>query len=122
MWTYQQSSGTFLPVPATRWLDERQQHLWRSYVRMNQELYALLGSLHVSEGGISAAGSAVLVPLSEARDGVLRARELGKALGWDRSRLSHQLSRMEARRMVVREECAEDARGLMVRITADGRT
>jgi len=47
--------------------------------------------------------------------------DLGTELGWDRSRLSHQLVRMENRGMVVREDCAEDARGLMVRITRDGR-
>jgi DNA-binding MarR family transcriptional regulator len=63
----------------------------------------------------------VLVTLSEAPDGVIRARDLGSELGWDRSRLSHQLLRMEKRGMVVREECANDARGLMVRITPEGR-
>ena len=105
----------------TRWLDERQQHLWRSYIRMNQELYARLEGLLASEGGVSAADYAVLVPLSEEPTGVLRARDLGANIGWDRSRLSHHLSRMEKRGMVVREECEEDARGLMVRLTPAGR-
>jgi DNA-binding MarR family transcriptional regulator len=105
----------------TRWLDERQQHLWRSYLRMNQELYALLGARHVSESGISPADYAVLVALSEEPGGTIRARALGRELGWDRSRLSHHLSRMERRGSVGREECEEDARGLMVRITPEGR-
>jgi hypothetical protein len=30
-------------VAKTRWLDDRQQHLWRSYIRINQELFGLLG-------------------------------------------------------------------------------
>jgi DNA-binding MarR family transcriptional regulator len=105
----------------TRWLDERQQHLWRSYIQMNQKLYALLGARHVSESRISPADYAVLVALSEAPAGVVRARDLGTELGWDRSRLSHHLSRMERRGTVAREECEEDARGLMVRITPEGR-
>ena len=105
----------------TRWLDEREQHLWRSYIRMNQELYARLEGLLASEGGISAADYAVLVPLSEEPTGVLRARDLGADIGWDRSRLSHHLARMEKRGMVVREECEEDARGLMVSLTPGGR-
>jgi DNA-binding MarR family transcriptional regulator len=88
---------------------------------MNQELYARLEGLLASEGGVSAADYAVLVPLSEAPTGVLRARDLGADIGWDRSRLSHHLSRMEQRGMVVREECQEDARGLMVRLTPAGR-
>lgn len=108
-------------MAGTRWLDDRQQHLWRSYTRMNQELYALLANLQATEGGISAADYAVLVVLSESPDGVVRARDLGAELGWDRSRLSHQLSRMETRGAVIREVCAEDARGLMVRITPEGR-
>jgi DNA-binding MarR family transcriptional regulator len=54
-------------------------------------------------------------------DGLLRARDLGCDIGWDRSRLSHHLSRMEKRGLVIREECAEDARGLMVRLTKAGR-
>ena len=104
----------------TRWLDDRRQHAWRSYIHMNHELYALLGAL-LSESGISATDYSVLVVLSEDLDGLVRARDLGNELGWDRSRLSRHLARMEQRGMVVREECEEDARGLMVRITADGR-
>jgi len=63
----------------------------------------------------------VLVPLSEAPGGLLRARDLSSEIGWDRSRLSHHLSRMEKRGLIAREECAEDARGLMVRLTKSGR-
>ncbi|HZB39614.1 MAG TPA: MarR family winged helix-turn-helix transcriptional regulator [Ilumatobacter sp.] len=108
-------------MAAPRWLDDRQQHLWRSYIRMNQELYARLSHLLASEGGVSAPDYAVLVPLSEEPSGVVRARDLGAELGWDRSRLSHHLRRMEERGMIVREECDEDARGLMVRLTPAGR-
>ena len=63
----------------------------------------------------------MLHPLSEAPDGLLRARELGTEIGWDRSRLSHHLTRMEKRGLIAREECAEDGRGLMVRVTDAGR-
>jgi DNA-binding MarR family transcriptional regulator len=42
-------------------------------------------------------------------------------VGWERSRISHQVGRMETRGLVVREECAEDARGSMVRLTDAGR-
>jgi DNA-binding MarR family transcriptional regulator len=64
----------------------------------------------------------VLVPLSESADGRLRARDLGREILWDRSRLSHQVTRMEKRGLVVREDCEEDAPGAMVRITPRGRT
>jgi DNA-binding MarR family transcriptional regulator len=52
---------------------------------------------------------------------VLRARELGREILWDRSRLSRHVRRMDKRGLVAREECAEDARGAMVRLTAAGR-
>jgi DNA-binding MarR family transcriptional regulator len=104
-----------------RWLDEHQQDVWQGYLHMNQDLYAFLEQQLVRESGLSGADYKVLHPLSEAPGGVLRARDLGTEIGWDRSRLSHHLTRMERRGLVVREECAEDARGRMVRLTKAGR-
>jgi DNA-binding MarR family transcriptional regulator len=104
-----------------RWLDEREAHLWRSWLRLNQELPSVLEEQISRESGLSGADYAVLVPLSEAPDGMLRARELGRQILWERSRLSHHVRRMENRGLVVREECTEDARGAMVRMTASGR-
>ena len=88
---------------------------------MNQHLFATLEERLVRESGLSGADYKVLVPLSETRGGVLRARELCTEIGWDRSRLSHHVTRMEKRGLVVREECNEDSRGLMVRLTRIGR-
>lgn len=104
-----------------RWLDEREAHLWRSWLRLNHELPSVLEEQISRDGGLSGADYAVLVPLSEAPDGMLRARELGRRILWDRSRLSHHVRRMEKRGLVVREECTEDARGAMVRMTDTGR-
>ena len=110
-----------MPVAKTGWLDEREAHLWRSWLRLNQELLSVLEDQISRDAGLSGADYAVLVPLSEAPDGMLRARELGREILWDRSRLSHHVRRMEKRGLVVREECAEDARGAMVRMTDAGR-
>jgi DNA-binding MarR family transcriptional regulator len=107
---------------ATRWLDERQAHVWRAYLQLNQDLYRTLEEQLQRDAGLSGADYAVLVPLSAEPGGVRRARELCTDIGWDRSRLSHQVGRMEKRGLVAREECAEDARGLMVRLTPAGRS
>lgn len=104
-----------------RWLDEREAHLWQAYRHLNRQLYAALEEQLLRDAGLSAADYHVLVPLSEASAGVLRARDLGIEIGWDRSRLSHHVSRMEKRGLVVREECSEDGRGSMVRLTPAGR-
>lgn len=104
-----------------RWLNERQQHLWHGFRHVNQDLFAVLEQQLARESGLSGADYKVLHELSVVPNGLLRARDLGSDIGWDRSRLSHHLSRMEKRGLVVREECAEDARGLMVRMTKAGR-
>ena len=116
-----QQSGTLSAVATPRWLDDRQQHVWQAYLHVNQKLYAVLEQELVRDSGLSAADYMVLHPLSQAPDGLLRARELGAEIGWDRSRLSHHISRMEKRGLVTREECAEDGRGLMVQLTDAGR-
>ncbi|GGP54224.1 MarR family winged helix-turn-helix transcriptional regulator [Saccharothrix coeruleofusca] len=104
-----------------RWLDEREAHVWRAFLALQRELTGALERGLVRDSGLSNADYSLLVPLSEAPDGLLRARELGMRVGWERSRLSHQVKRMEKRGLVVREECAEDARGSMVRLTPAGR-
>jgi DNA-binding MarR family transcriptional regulator len=103
-----------------RWLDEREAEMWRA---LQEASSALDGALErqLAEEGLSAADYALLVPLSEAEGDLLRARELAGRVGWERSRLSHQLRRMEQRGLVERSECSEDARGTMIALTAQGR-
>ncbi|WP_410566279.1 MarR family winged helix-turn-helix transcriptional regulator [Amycolatopsis sp. cmx-4-61] len=104
-----------------RWLDDREARLWQAYRGLTRELQRAFDQQLERDAGLSGAEYAVLAPVSEADDGVVRMRELGRQVGWDRSRLSHQVKRMEKRGLVAREDCAEDARGAMVRITAAGR-
>ena len=108
-------------VAKPRWLNSRQAAVWQAYLHMNQQLYATLEDQLARDSGLSGADYKVLVPLSETPGGVLRARELCTEIGWDRSRLSHHVSRMEKRGLVAREDCAADARGLMLRLTTAGR-
>jgi len=108
-------------VARPRPLDEHQRSLWKAYRDLYQELSGALHAQLLHDAGLSGSEYAVLVPLSHTPDGVLRARELSGELGWDRSRLSHLVRRMEKRGFVAREECSEDARGSMVRLTDAGR-
>ncbi|HTH90492.1 MarR family winged helix-turn-helix transcriptional regulator [Mycobacterium sp.] len=103
------------------WLTKREARIWQSYRDVRRELQ---GAFHLQlsrEEGMSAADYAVLVPLSEAPNGQLRTKDLGVALGWDRSRTSHQVTRMVKRGLVVREFCEDDARGSVVGLTPAGR-
>jgi DNA-binding MarR family transcriptional regulator len=104
----------------TRWLAPDEARMWRAFLEMHRAI-ATASERQLAQHGLSEADYALLVPLSEAGDGALRARDLGRATGWDRSRVSHQLRRMEARGLVERSDCATDARGKMVRLTETGR-
>ncbi|WP_439681129.1 MarR family winged helix-turn-helix transcriptional regulator [Embleya sp. MST-111070] len=104
-----------------RWLDEREAEIWKTYRDLRRELQSAMERQLDRDSGLSGADYAVLAPLTESVEGVLRSRELGAVLGWERSRVSHQISRMEKRGLVAREPCVDDARGSMVRVTAEGR-
>lgn len=104
-----------------RWLDAREQASWRAYLEMNASLAARLNREMQEQSGISIADFSVLVQLSEHVDARMRVLELARALGWEKSRLSHQLSRMQQRGLVERSNCSEDRRGAFVVLTDKGR-
>jgi len=103
------------------WLDPDEQHSWRMYLRMQSHLQRRLGQQLLRDSGLSVADFEVLVNLSEAPTARLRSYELGNDLQWEKSRLSHHLTRMQKRGLVDREECADDARGAFIVLTAAGR-
>lgn len=94
--------------------------MWRDFQVMRRNLDRALERDLMDSAGLSSADFAILVPLSEAPDHRLRARDLGRFLDWDRSRLSHQIRRMEQRALVERSVCPSDARGTFVGLTESG--
>lgn len=105
---------------APHWLDEREHAAWRAFLSMKTQLDARLAYDLRQDSGLSSADFAVLVGVSEAPDRRIRAHALGTHLVWEKSRLSKQISRMEARGLVVRESCPNDARGSFVVLTPLG--
>jgi len=104
----------------TQWLDERESTAWRSLHRMHADVTAVLARQLAADSDLTPADYAVLVNVSEAPGRRLRARDLCHQLQWERSRLSHQVSRMEARGTVRKEPCPDDARGFDVVLTRAG--
>jgi DNA-binding MarR family transcriptional regulator len=94
---------------------------WRTLRSMRRQLDLVLERELQQKAGISNADYGVLSSLFEAPDRQLRANELGVVLGWEKSRVSHQVSRMEKRGLVERRECDTDARGTWISMTPDGR-
>ncbi|GLF95047.1 MarR family winged helix-turn-helix transcriptional regulator [Streptomyces yaizuensis] len=85
------------------WLNEAEQRAWRSYLHMQRLLAARLSSRMQRDFDLSAADYEVLVNLSEAARGRMGPGELAEATQWEKSRLSHHLTRMERRGLVGRE-------------------
>jgi DNA-binding MarR family transcriptional regulator len=105
----------------TTWLTTKEQQAWQGLIHLTAQLQSVLGRQLQDEHGISLADYEVLGRLHDAPDGRLRARDLGASLVWEQSRLSHQLTRMQRRGLVEREECVTDRRGATFRLTATGR-
>ncbi|MEH0841765.1 MarR family transcriptional regulator [Micromonospora sp. CPCC 205711] len=108
-------------MDAPRWLNDREDRAWRGYRRMRRLLDLQLARELMADAGLSEPDYDVLSDLSETPDGRLRLSELADRMLWSRSRLSHHLTRMQQRGLVIREECATDGRGSVVALTPDGR-
>jgi len=101
------------------WLTEEQQRIWRDYLAMASRLQTAMHRQLQQDCELSLSDYDVLVALSER--GPLRINELGDALAWEQSRLSHQLRRMRGRGLVARQGSDDDRRGATVDLTEGGR-
>jgi DNA-binding MarR family transcriptional regulator len=108
-------------TPTTPWLSEQEQQLWRSWLALGSALPAVLHRELQADAGLSLPDFDVLVQLTESDGGRLRVSELARSLGWERSRLSHHVARMERRELVTREDCVDDGRGAFVVLAPAGR-
>ncbi len=104
-----------------RWLDEREERAWRALQFMQMRLESELVRQLAAESSLSYPDYLVLVALTDHPGGRLRLFELGRVLGWEKSRLSHHVGRMAERGLVKKEKCAADRRGAFVAITKKGR-
>jgi len=104
-----------------RWLDEREARAWRTLQFMQLRLTGRLAADVAATSELSYADYLVLVALSDRPDGRARLFELAEVLGWEKSRISHQVTRMSERGLVKKERCAEDRRGAFVVVTDAGR-
>ena len=105
----------------TRWLDEHERRAWRALQFMQLRLAGRLAADVAATSELSYADYLVLVALSDRPDGRARLFELAEALGWEKSRVSHQVARMTGRGLVKKERCDGDRRGAFVVVTEPGR-
>jgi DNA-binding MarR family transcriptional regulator len=103
-----------------RWLDAQEMRAWRGLIGTNRLLFEQINRELQRRSGMSAADYEVLVRLSEAPERRLRMSELATQTLSSKSRLSHQVSRLERLEWVRREECPTDRRGAFAVLTDEG--
>jgi DNA-binding MarR family transcriptional regulator len=104
-----------------QWLTDDEERAWRALQFMQLRLQGALARQLSADSGLSYPDYLVLVALTDRADGRMRLYELGGVLGWEKSRLSHHVSRMADRGLVGKEKCDTDGRGLIVAVTERGR-
>lgn len=102
-----------------RWLSDEEQSIWRLMLAANRKVdRAIEESLNADD--LTTPEFGVLVSLSEHPEKKMRLRELCASLNWDRSRTSHQITRMGRRGLVEKQPCEGDGRGVLVALTPEG--
>jgi DNA-binding MarR family transcriptional regulator len=104
----------------TTWLSAEQQSYWRAYIAATELLSDRLSRELQATHGLTLADYEILVRLSEADGRQLRMSQLAEVTLSSRSRLSHQIDRMEKAGLVRREACEHDRRGANAVLTEHG--
>ncbi|MER7006911.1 MarR family transcriptional regulator [Dactylosporangium sp. NPDC000555] len=104
----------------TRWLDEEEQAAWRAFYSATTLLIDRLDRELQHDAGMPHAYYEILVVLSESEGRSLRMSELALQTRSSRSRLSHAVTKLEARGWVRRRDCDDDKRGQFADLTDQG--
>jgi DNA-binding MarR family transcriptional regulator len=103
------------------WLSAPELRAWRAFMlvqmRMNYEMNRQLQT----DSDLSLADYHVLSALSDAPGGRLQVSDLAALIGWERSRVSHQLRRLSERGLAERVASEHDARATDAILTKAGR-
>ncbi|WP_405998419.1 MarR family winged helix-turn-helix transcriptional regulator [Streptomyces sp. NBC_00829] len=104
---------------ATRWLTDDEQCAWRTHLDVSRLLMHQLEK-DLQPFGLTNNDYEILVNLSESPERRMRMSDLAAATLQSKSRLSHQITRMENAGLVRRENCESDRRGLYAVLTEQG--
>lgn len=102
------------------WLTAQEQESWRAWIAATLLLQDRLGRDMQEQHGLSFADYEILVQLSEHPDRRMRMSDLAERTLSSRSRLTHQVARMEQAGLVTRERCEDDRRGMYAILTDHG--
>src|SRR5271156_4840058 len=89
---------------ASKPLSPRELRVWHAFMFMGEDVLGRVGRDIAQETGLSGPEFGVLSRLAGIGKGEMRQQDLARVMGWDKSRLSHQLTRMQARKLIVRHD------------------
>ena len=102
-------------------MKELDSRAWRAFHKIGKSLLPHLARQVANHSGISGAEYVVILALSELKDPSVNLNRLANGLGWEISRMSHQISRMEIAGLVRKTRNSDDSRCFDVSITTKGR-
>jgi len=82
---------------STKLLSPRELRVWHAFQLMSEDVLVRVGRDISQATGLSGPEFGVLSRLAAIGNGEMRQQALAKVMGWDKSRLSHQLTRMNER-------------------------
>lgn len=100
-------------------LSPRELRIWHAFVSMGEDVLDRVGRDIARAAGLSGPEFGVLSRIAAYGRGELRQQDLADLMAWDKSRLSHQLTRMEERKLIERR--AGERRATLVALTRIGR-
>lgn len=100
-------------------LSPHELRVWVAFKLMGEDVMSRVGRDIAEATGLSGPDFGVLSRLAYCGKGGMRQQRLAESMGWDKSRLSHQLTRMQQRELIERREV--DKRVVLVVLTKHGR-
>lgn len=104
---------------APRPLSPQELRIWRAFMFMGEDVLGRVGRDIAQATGLSGSEFGVLSRLAAIGKGEMRQQALARVMSWDKSRLSHQLTRMQERALIERRPA--DGKTVLVTLTAHGR-
>ena len=102
-------------------MKELDSQAWRAFHKIGTRLPPHLGRQITNHSGITSSEYVVLMALSELPKASVNLNRLAIGLGWETSRMSHQITRMQESGLVKKIQSESDARCFDVSITPAGR-
>jgi len=100
-------------------LSPRELRVWHAFLLMGEDVLGRVGRDIARATGLSGPEFGVLSRLAAIGKGEMRQQELARVMTWDKSRLSHQLTRMQQRGLI--ERCYAGRNSVLVVLTKLGR-